>query len=205
MKVNTLTIGYNNIQEKNKLKISAFYADIKDEIYYYSAPTFVASANTNLDKSHKYGVDIYDKLIIHKKLNLVLNYNYVQAIIDKEEQRDVNGTITQNYAGKKLPGVSNHNVKATFSYLPNEKTRLALTQIYRSEAYAANDFNNNFKQKQDAYYSTDISINYTEKKYELFAKANNIFGKSNGLWIKDDTIYPVNFARTFIAGFTLKY
>jgi iron complex outermembrane receptor protein len=194
MKSNTYTLGYNIIQPKNKLKISAFYADLHDEIYYYSDPTYVASKNTNIDKSHKYGLDFSDHYILNDQWDVLLSYNYVQALIDTEHQ---NGEV---YDGNKLPGVSNHNIKATLSYLPNTNTTLALTQIYRSSAYAQEDFNNNFSQKQDAYQSTNISITYAKDNYEIFAKINNLFDQSNGIWINNDEIYPVDFTTTFTAG-----
>ncbi|MDD3818036.1 MAG: TonB-dependent receptor, partial [Thiovulaceae bacterium] len=133
MKSDTLTLGYNNITPSNKLKISVYYIDLKDEIYLEP----MSYVNTNIDASSKYGVDIYDKWILSEELNAVFNYNYVQATIDTEE----------NYANNKLPGVSNHNAKATLSYMPNPRATLALTQIYRSKAYAVNDFANNFAQK----------------------------------------------------------
>ncbi|MDT8338427.1 MAG: TonB-dependent receptor [Sulfurimonas sp.] len=192
------TLGFNYIKPKNKLKISFFYIDLKDEIYYYSDPTYINSKNTNIDKSYKYGLDVYDKWLVTDEFNIALNYNYVQAKIDKEIE---NG---EDYSGNDLPGVSDHNIKATLSYLPNKNTTLALTQVYRSEAYAANDFNNDFAQKQDAYKSTDISLTYTKDSLELFAKINNLFNQKNGLWIQDDAIYPMNFTTTAIAGFKLK-
>ncbi len=204
MKANNYTIGYNNIQANNKFKLSVYYIDLKDEIYYYKDlinvwPTPSQSKNTNIDKSHKYGLDLYDKYLITQKFNIALNYNYVQAIIDQEIQ---NG---ENYAGKELPGVSNHNVKATFNYLPNKHATLSLTEVYRSQAYAADDFNNKLSQKQDAYYSTDVAATYATKKWEIFAKINNLFNQSNGLWIRNDAIYPVNFTTTAMVGFKLKY
>ena len=192
-------LGYNYITKSNKLKVTAYYIDLENEIYYYADPTYVNSRNTNIDESHKYGLDIYDKLIINQNFNIVLNYNYVQAIIDKEKE---NG---DNYDNNDLPGVSDHNVKATLSYLPTDKLRFALTQLYRSEAYAANDFNNNFSQKQDEFWSTDISVSYTKENLELFAKINNLFNQENGIWIRDDAIYPVNFTTTAIAGFKVKF
>ncbi len=188
METDSFTLGYNNIKPKNKFKISLFYTDLKDEIYYANY------INTNIDKSHKYGLDIYDKWLVTDAFNVALNYNYVRAIIDEEE----------NYGGNNLPGVSEHNIKATLSYLPNKNTTLALTQIYRSEAYAADDFENSFVQKQDAYKSTDVSITYAKDSLELFAKINNLFNQKNGLWVQDDAIYPVNFTTTAIAGFRLK-
>ncbi|MFA5234924.1 MAG: TonB-dependent receptor [Sulfurimonas sp.] len=198
MKTNSFTLGFNYIMPNNKLKISLFYVDLKDEIYYYADPAWINSKNTNIDKSHKYGLDIYDKWLVTDEFNVALNYNYVQAKIDEEIE---NG---EDYSGNDLPGVSDHNIKATFSYLPNKNTTLALTQVYRSKAYAANDFNNNFAQKQEAYKITDISITYTKDSLELFAKINNLFNQKNGLWVQDDAIYPINFTTTAIAGFKLK-
>jgi len=192
-------IGFNYIFSSNKLKLSAYYVKLENEIYYYSDPTYVSSKNTNIDKSHKYGLDFYDKYIISKQFNFIFNYNYIQAKIDEEKE---NG---EDYAGKKLPGVSNHNIKAILNYLPTSNTIISLTQVYRSKAYAANDFNNNFSQKQDAYNSTDLSTTYTQKNWEVFAKINNIFDVSNGIWIKDNSIYPINFSRTIMAGLKLKY
>ena len=199
---NNFNLGYSNIQSNNKFKITAYYIDLKNEIYYYtnglSWPATV-SRNTNIDKSHKYGVDLYEKYLISKEFNVALNYNYVQAIIDDEKE---NG---EDYSGNFLPGVSDHNVKATIGYLPNERTTINLIQIYRSEAYAANDFNNNFSQKQDPFYSTDISATYATASWEIFAKINNLFNQKNGLWIKDNAIYPVNYTTTGFVGFKLKY
>ncbi len=190
MKTDTYTIGYNLITPKNKFKGSIFYADLKNEIYYYSNTW----TNTNIDQSHKYGLDLYDQWIINDQFNLTANYNYVQAIIDTEHQH---GEV---YDTNKLPGVSNHNIKATFSYLPNTNTTLALTQLYRSKAYAQEDFSNSFTQKQDAYQSTNISITYAKDNYEMFAKINNLFDQSNGIWINNNEIYPVDFTTTVMAG-----
>ena len=196
MEANNYTLGYNNIQKDNKFKVSVYYIDLKNEIYYlsdYSGPR--TSINTNIDKSHKYGLDVYDKYILSDMWNVALNYNFVQAIIDEEK----------DYSGNFLPGVSNHNAKATLSYLPNPHATFALTQIYKSEAYAADDFNNNFSQKQDAYMSTDLAATYAKNNWEIFAKVSNLFNQKNALWVRDDAIYPVNFTTTAMAGVKLKY
>ncbi|MBT5935782.1 TonB-dependent receptor [Sulfurimonas sp.] len=198
-KANNYTLGYNHIVATNKFKISTFYIDMENEIYYYSDPGWTNSRNTNIDKSHKYGLDIYDNYILNNQLNMVLNYNYVQAIIDKEIE---NG---DDYSGNTLPGVSDHNVKVIVNYLPNKNSTLSLTQVYRSEAFAAEDFNNNFSQKQDAFNSTDISATYKKKNWEIFTKINNLFNQQNALWVRDNAIYPVSYTTTYIAGLKLKY
>lgn len=191
--------GINVMSANNKLKISVFYTDLKDEIYYYSDPAWIDSKNTNIDKSHKYGLDVYDRWLVNDMVGVTLNYSYVSAKIDDEKEN------ANDYSGKDLPGVSPHNAKVTLEYRPLKGLNIALTQIYRSKAYAANDFNNDFEQKQSAYKSTDLSVAYTKENLELFAKINNLFDKSNGLWVQDDTIYPVNFTTTASAGFKLRF
>ncbi|MDD5157906.1 TonB-dependent receptor [Sulfurimonas sp.] len=198
-KADSITIGYSNIIDNNKLKLSAYYISLNDEIYYYADPSYTNSKNTNIDKSHKYGIDVYDKYLLSNTFSVALNYNFVQAIIDKERE---NG---EDFSGKKLPGVSNHNIKATLNYLLTQHTTVALTQTYRSDAYAMDDFSNSFSQKQDAYKSTDISATYKKENYEFFAKINNLFNQKNGLWVSDDAIYPVNYTTTAIAGLKIKF
>ena len=38
-----------------------------------------------------------------------------------------------------------------------------------------------------------------------YLKIQNLFDEDNGLWIEDDTIYPVNFERTYYAGMKVKF
>ncbi|WP_108060683.1 TonB-dependent receptor [Poseidonibacter lekithochrous] len=195
-KVQNFTVGYNNIQKSNKLKISLFRANLKNEIYYYKLGG--TSRNTNIDKSHKYGVEFFDKYLINDNLFTSINYSYIIAKID--EENDGNGT----YNGKDLPGVSKHNVTVNLGYTYN-KYKAVASHTYRSSAYAANDFANSFSQKQEAYNSTDVSLGYNYKNIEFFAKVQNLFDESNGIWIKDDSIYPVNFERTYNFGTKIKF
>lgn len=192
VKVNNYSIGYSNIQSNNKFKASVFRSNLKNEIYLEP----FSYNNTNIDKSHKYGIELFDKYIINKNFYTSINYSYIISKIDSED--DGNGA----YDGKKLPGVSKHNVTVNLAYIYKNFNTI-LSHTYRSSAYAANDFGNNFSQKQEAYNSTDLSVTYTYENIELFAKVKNLFDEDNGIWIRDDAIYPVNFERTFYAG--LKY
>lgn len=194
-KVNNYTVGYNHIQKNNKLKISLFRANLKNEIYLYSVSGY---KNTNIDESHKYGLEIFDKYLINDNLYTSANYSYIIAKIDEENEG--NGA----YNGKDLPGVSKHNITVNLGYNINN-INTVLSHTYRSSAYAANDFGNNFNQKQEAYHSTDLGTSYTYQNLELFAKIQNIFDEKNGLWIRDNAIYPVNFERTYYAGMKVKF
>ena len=194
-KVDNYTVGYNNIQKNNKLKISLFRSELKNEIYVYQVSGY---KNTNIDKSHKYGLEIYDKFLITDELFTSLNYSYIRAKIDNENEG--NGA----YDGKDLPGVSKHNLTLGLGY-DFYKFSTFLSHTYKSSAYATNDFKNDFKQKQDAYHSTDFSISFKHKELEIFGKIQNLFDQKNGLWVKDDAIYPVNFERTFFAGMKVSF
>ncbi len=183
-------------KKNNKLKVSLFRSNLTNEIYYYKVG-FV-NRNTNIDKSYKYGLELFDKYLINDNLYASLNYSYIVAKIDEEDES--NGT----YNGKDLPGVSKHNVTLNLGYT-YDKLKTVLSHTYRSSAYAANDFENSFSQKQEAYHSTDVSLSYDYQNVEFFAKIQNLFNQDNALWIKDDSIYPTNFERTFYAGVKVKF
>lgn len=196
-KVNNYTVGYNNILKTNKLKISLFEADLKDEIYYYKTGAW-SGYNTNIDKSHKYGFEFFDKYIVNDNLFTSVNYSYIIAKID--EENEANGA----YNGKDLPGVSKHNITLNLGYEINDVTTI-LSHTFRSSTYASDDLKNNFAQKQDAYNSTDLTTSYNYQNLELFAKIQNIFAEKNGLWIEDNSIYPINFERTYFTGMKAKF
>ena len=194
MKTHTVTLGYNHLSDANRFKISAYYVDLQNEIYYYADPTYVASVNTNIDRSHKWGLDLSERWVISPQFQALINYNYVDAIIDEEEQ---NG---EDFGGNTLPGVAAHTVKGGVTFLPLDVLQLTLTQLYRSRAYAMDDFGNAFSQRQQAIMSTDLDVTYEGEGYALFAKVKNLTNRKNGLWVSDDVIYPVNFTTTAVAG-----
>ena len=193
-KSKTLNIGLNHVTERNKLKVTGFYSKLENEIYYYSTGNWLTSYNTNIDKSYKYGLEMQDSFQATPELLARVNYAWARAKIDKED--DGNGA----YNGKKLPGVSEHSITAGVDYKVVKDGTLSLTQNWRSRAYAANDFENNFDQKQKAYNTTDFGYAHKIDKFTLFAQVNNVFDKKNGLWIRDNEIYPVNFTRVWYAG-----
>lgn len=188
MKSDTYNLGYNYFNKQNKFKATAFYINLQDEIH-LDPVTFT---NTNLDKSSKLGLELYDKYLILENLYLSANYTYVDARVEEDKGLGVKDTI--------LPGVSKHNLSTNVGYAPTEESKFILSHTYRSQAYALNDFSNNFLQKQDSYNATDISASYAFEDLEVFAKIQNLFDQNNGLWIQDDAIYPINFQRAFQIG-----
>lgn len=189
-KVKTFNVGLNHTTTNNRLKISAFHANLDNEIYLVP----VVFTNTNLDKSHKYGLEIQDYFKFNDLLNTSLIYNYTRAKIDKEDSN------AGAFNGKDLPGVPKHTIVATLNYQFYNNASLNLNHVWRSETYAYNDFANNFDQKQDSYNSTNIGLQYQYKNLNFFASINNIFEEENSIQVQDDAIYPVDFVRTWRVG-----
>ncbi len=196
MKVNNFNLGYNYFSYPHRFKATFFYANVKNEIYFNTA-TYI---NTNLDKTRKYGFELNEQYNIHYNLFVKVNYTYINTKIKKNNS---NPTIV----GRKIPGVSKHNLKFSLGYNPNYKIALLLSHTYRSKAYAMSDFNENYG-KMQSYNSTDFSINYKYKNFNYFAKINNIFDKKNALFVNSGYslgVYPINYERTFLFGLSIKF
>lgn len=61
-------------------------------------------------------------------------------------------------------------------------------------------------QKQRAYQSTDVAYRYrVTKDAEFYTAVSNLFDRENGLWVRDDAIYPIDFERTWKVGARLTF
>ena len=58
------------IYAEHKLKLSAYYADLRNEIYYHAS----SWTNTNIDQSHKYGIDLSDQWLISVITSYSIHY-----------------------------------------------------------------------------------------------------------------------------------
>ena len=189
-KSETFNIGLNHSINNNKLKVTLFRENLHNEIYYNSA-TFT---NTNIDKSHKFGLEIQDYFHFNNQLSTSLIYNYTRAIIDQENDG------AGDFNGKNLPGVPKQTVVANLNYKFLEHTDLNLNHSWRSGAYAYNDFSNSAAQRQEHYESTNISLSYQYRNLQFFSSINNLFEHKNSIQVADDAIYPVDFVRTWRVG-----
>lgn len=191
-KSKTLNIGFNHVLPNNRFKATTFYSKLNDEIFYNSTLGF--GTNTNIDKSHKYGLELQDYFKFDNQLSATIIYNYTRAILDSEDD----GSVA--IKNKDLPGVPKHTVVANINYLFLDHAKLNLNHTWRSKAYAFNDFQNNFKQKQDNYESTNIALSYQYKNFQVFISINNLFEQENSIQVQDDAIYPIDFVRTWRVG-----
>ncbi len=196
MNVRTINVGYNYLGYPNRAKFTVFYSSINDEIYYDG------TNNTNLDKTRKYGLELYDKYNILYNLYTTLNYSYLDTKIRKN-------TSKPSIVGNGIPGVSRHNIKLALGYNPTHRVSFLLSHTYKSKAYAMSDFDQSLG-RQDSYNSTDLSVSYKYKKVEFFAKINDLFDKKNALFVDGApwsglTVYPVNYERTFMIGVNARF
>lgn len=194
-RVRTVTLGLNHVVPANRLKLSVFHADLKNEIF-FEPFTFT---NTNIDESHKYGLELQDTWPITPTLTGLLNYTWTRAIIDRD------GAGGGAFDGRQLPGVPRHNAVVGLNVKVGEQGNLNLSHSWRSKARAANDFDNNNAQKQREYQSTDLAYRHRVRDVELYAAVTNLFEHENGVWVADDAIYPVDFERTWKLGAKLSF
>lgn len=196
-KTKTFNLGLNHVTTSNRLKLTAFYVDLNDEIY-FNPFTF---ANTNLDQTHKYGIEVQDRWNLTEKLASSIIYTYTQATIDHEA--DGAGA----FDGKDLPGVPRHSVNASINYRPLKPVNINLSHTWRSSSYVIGDFANLLDEKQKDYHSTNMAISYQWQEFQWFAAVSNIFEHKNGLYVRSDfpiandvVVYPSDFERTLRIG-----
>jgi iron complex outermembrane receptor protein len=199
-KIKTLNLGLNYKTQKSKTKLTVFHSDLTNEIYYYNTEGFSNDLNTNIDKSHKQGLELQHKQQINPQFALNLNYAYTLAKIDEEVENNT------TYNNKNLPGVSQDNITLGLDYRFDDKAQINISHKWRSEAYSSEDFANEAEQKQKSFQSTDVSYHYqATEDLEYFFNIQNIFEKHNGIWVRDDAIYPVNFTRNINIGLNYKF
>jgi len=200
----TFNIGINHLTDNSKTKATLFRANLKNEIYLCKQASAsecgLYGDNTNLDKSHKYGLELQNKYNVNSKLSTNVNYAYTVAKIDSEDK----GSGAFN--GKTHPMTSKHNISVSAMFSLNDKANMTLTQKYRSKGFASEDFSNTFTQKQMAYNSTDFNFSYTtDKELELNFDVENLFDNSYGTVLRDDVIYPANFTRNIKLSISRKF
>jgi len=189
-KSKTINIGLNHVTTNSKSKLTLFRANLNNEIFFDP----LSFSNTNIDKSHKYGLELQNRFQLTDKIASSFNYAYTRAIIDNDDAG------SGSFDGKNLPGVSRHNVTVALHYLATDHSNIVLSHNYRSSAYALNDFANSFSQKQQPYQATNLAYSYTHDQLVVTVSVDNVFDKSNGIWVRNDAIYPVNFTRSWSIG-----
>ena len=197
--VDTLNVGVNHITQANKLKIVAFYSDLKNEIVYNSS----ASRNENFDNSEKYGLEIHDTYKFNNKSNVNLVYKYIEAKIGQNSQGFEDG--------KTLPGVPKNSILANLQHKFSDQMQFNLSHTWKQSAFIMSDYANTNAQKTPAYSSTDANINYEVKRFPQFKKVRlygsvtNIFEHKNALQGYANSLYAFNFSRAWMTGLKIDF
>ena len=197
-KSKTLTLGLNHQTERNRLKASVFYARLKNEIYLEP----VTWANTNIDKSHKYGLEVQDRFALTPGIAASVNYTWTRARIDRENEG------AGAYNGNDLPGVPRHAVVLGLDVRVADQGLLHLSHNWRSTAWAEGDFANANPLRQRIFQSTDVNYRHRfAKNVEGYVGVSNLFDRKNGIWISgfSTSVYPVNFERTWKLGAKIQF
>ena len=203
-KSRTFNIGLNHLTDNSKTKLTLYRSNIKDEMFLCKSNAAsdcgLYGDNLNLDKSHKQGLELQNKYVFSPKWSTGLNYAYTIAKIDSDDK----GAGALN--GKTNPMTSKHNISASVIYSLSNKTNMTLTQKYRSEAFAEEDYANIFTKKQPEYNSTNFNFSYSPNDDLSFTfDVENLFENSYGTRLRDDVIYPGNSTRNIKAGLTYKF
>lgn len=195
-KARTLNLGFNRVTDTHRLKATVFHSRVRDEIYYNP----LTWANTNIDRSKKYGLELQNSWLFSERYTLGLNYVWTRATIERDES----GAGAFN--GKNLPGVSRHSAIVSLNAKVGENGNLNLSHSWRSKAYAIEDFANDYGRVQRAYNSTDVSYRHRfAHDVEVYAAVGNLFDRKNGVWVHNDAIYPVDFERTWRIGAKISF
>ena len=188
----TWTLGFNHQTSQNRFKAAVFRADLKNEIYLEP----VTYSNTNIDRSHKYGLEIQDRWSVRPGLSARINYTYTIAKIDSADSTDA------SYNGKNLPGVSRDTLLWGVRWQPQPKHAINLSQVWRGSAYAFKDFSNSYALRQPIYRSTDVGYDYQWSRHsQVFVAINNLLQQNNAILVGNATgFYAIDFARTWRVG-----
>jgi len=204
----TINIGLNYIDENNKTKLTLFRSNLNNEIYLHKQNKNDLGTNSNLDKSHKTGLEMDTKFFISPKITTRINYAYIDSIIDSEDANEDRGSFN----GKTLPGVSKHTIATNVKLKITDKSTLILKHKYRSKAYAEEDFSNTNASKTQAFNSTDINYLYKHSNNLEFAlDVENLFRRKHATLLGDynttdaNVVYPANFTSNIKAGLTYRF
>lgn len=160
--------GWDWTPKSHTLRLSAYRLDLEDEIVFdSSAETPIGGgfpgANVNADASRRYGVSADWDWQLTDKVQLGAEYNY----IDAEFTEGVN-------EGKQLSWVAEHTGRGYFSIDANQNWQVFTEILYTGERFIEGD-NSNAGDKLEAYWLTNLAVNYTKDAWLASFRVDNLF------------------------------
>jgi len=218
-----LEIGYNKKSNRYDFGANFYYMDYKNQLVLTGALNDVGgSIRTNVDNSHRTGVEITGGYEISDKISWSGNFTYSQSKI-KEYVEDLNdyqegGVFTNTYHDTFIAYSPDIIGMSQFIFTPVNSLDLILFSKYVGKQYLDNTSNEN--RKLDPYFVNDIIINYTIKtrfieEIGINLMVNNVFNieyESNGysfgyLYGEEyrETYYYPQAGINFLAGLNLRF
>jgi len=160
--------GWDWTPKSHTLRLSAYRLNLEDEIVFdpsAETPTggSFPGANVNADASRRYGVSVDWDWQLTDKVQLGAEYNY----IDAEFTEGLN-------AGKLLSWVAEHTGRGYFSIDANQNWQVFTEVVYTGERFIEGD-NGNADPKLDAYWLTNLAVNYTRDAWLASLRVDNLF------------------------------
>ena len=160
--------GWDWTPKSHTLRLSAYRLDLEDEIVFdSSAETPIGGgfpgANVNADASRRYGVSADWDWQLTDKVQLGAEYNY----IDAEFTEGVN-------EGNQLSWVAEHTGRGYFSIDANQNWQVFTEVVYTGERFIEGD-NSNAGDKLEAYWLTNLAVNYTKDAWLASFRVDNLF------------------------------
>jgi iron complex outermembrane receptor protein len=159
-------IGWEWGSGVNRLRTSAYYMEVDDEIHLDVYSTGVG--NTNLPPLERYGFELEAQ---SRLSSVALRAAYTLAFAEFTDGT-LNGVALD---GKDVPLVPRNKLSLGAVWHINAQTRLAADANYVSSQRMDNDETNSFDQKIPAYILVDLKLMHQIGNWQLSAALNNLF------------------------------
>jgi iron complex outermembrane receptor protein len=154
--------------DQGQLKIAGYLIETKKEILFND----ITNTNENFD-TQRQGIEVSEDWVFSEYFRGVLRYTYADPEFD-------NGA----FDGRKIPLVPETQWTAGVTLTPNKEWAIGLMANAIYDRYALNDFNNIFPVED--YWTAGLSVSYHHDQWELFIKAENIFGEEYSTFTTSD-------------------
>ena len=195
----TVSAGLRYVYDGTRLDVTVFHARLRDEIYGVGVAPPLFFINTNLDRTEKYGVEVQWVQNLGESLQGRLGYTWTRATIERESADAATGQPA--IRDRELPGVPRHGITLALDWRINELTRLNLSHIYRSSAFAIGDFDNNGLRQRPYRFTNLLLSRQIDARWQAFAAVDNLFEERNGLYTAEGrSAFPSDYTRLWRFG-----
>ncbi len=200
----TLSTGVRYAYDGTRLDVTGFYARVRDEIYGVAVAPPLFFVNTNLDRTHKYGAEVQWVQALGESLQGRLGYTWTQAVIDQESADPATGQPA--IRNRDLPGVPRHGLTLSLDWRIDAATRLNVSHIYRSTAFAIGDFDNNGLRQRPYQFTNLLLSRQIDARWQAFAAIDNLFEERNGLYTAEGrSAFPSDYTRLWRFGLRAEF